>query len=153
MNKGIALLTALFSLVLMLVIGSLALFLVVKSMRVSQGQARYQSTFEATEGGIEIGMAEVDTAFRLESSDSIVRTVKQDLSNAQHIETTPQFISTVPVTGGAYPPHHGYEGIGASMAHGGAVALYIIPAEGRGPTRVRVNIDVIMKKTKLLGGG
>lgn len=151
MRRGIALLTALFSLVLILIIGSLALFLVVRSMSVSTGQARFQSTFEAAEGGIEIGMAQVDGAFDREETDFLVDSIEQDV-NIHHIIAKSKLLSTVTVSGGALDFARGYEGIGASMAKGGAMTLYMIPSEGQGPTKIKVNLDVSVKKTRLGGG-
>lgn len=154
MNRGIALLTALFSLVLILIVGSLSLFLVMRSMGVSTGQARYQSAFEATEGGVERGLAEVDEAFDAERTDFVVGTYSDALGPNQvfAITTRPQLISTVTVTGGALDFARGYEGIGASIAKGGSMTCYIIPAEGTGPTSIKVDIDVSVKKTRLGGG-
>ncbi len=150
MSRGIALLTALFSLVLILIVGSLALFLVMRSMGVSAGQARYQSTFEATEGAVEIGAASVDEDFQNEETSLLVDSIEQGL-NIHYIKTVPKLLSTVTVAGGALDFARGYEGIGASMAAGGSMTLYLIPAEGFGPTRIKVNIDVGLKKSKLGG--
>ncbi len=151
MKRGIALLTALFSLVLILIVGSLALFLVVRSMSVSTGQARYQSTFETTEGGIEIGMAQVDGAFDREETDFDLGVITQAV-NVHSVKVNPGLLSTVTVAGGALDFARGYDGVGASIAKGGSMTIYLIPSEGQGPTKIKVNLDVSVKKTRLGGG-
>jgi Tfp pilus assembly protein PilX len=50
-HKGIALLVALGSMVLILIVTTIALYVVTRGLRVAGGQKRYQSAFEASEGG------------------------------------------------------------------------------------------------------
>ena len=56
-NKGIALLVALGTMIVILVIGSLAIYLITRGVRVTAGQTRYETAFEAASAALELGKA------------------------------------------------------------------------------------------------
>ena len=56
-RKGIALIVALGTMILILIIGSLVLFLILRGMNVTQGQSRYETTYEAATAALEVGKA------------------------------------------------------------------------------------------------
>jgi len=56
-NKGIALLVALGTMIVILIIGSLAIYLITRGVRVTAGQTRYETAFEAATAALEIGKA------------------------------------------------------------------------------------------------
>jgi hypothetical protein len=60
-QRGIALLVALGTMIVVLIVGSLALYIVVRGMSVTRGQARYETTYEAAIAALEIGKAKAES--------------------------------------------------------------------------------------------
>ena len=60
-EKGIALLVALGTMVVVLIVGSLALYIVVRGMSVTRGQTRYETTYEAAVAALEISKAKAES--------------------------------------------------------------------------------------------
>jgi hypothetical protein len=56
-RKGIALLVALGTMIIILIIGSLGVFLITRGLRVTAGQTRYETAYEAAVASLEIGKA------------------------------------------------------------------------------------------------
>ena len=56
-RKGIALLVALGTMIIILIIGSLGVFLITRGLRVTAGQTRYETAYEAAIASLEIGKA------------------------------------------------------------------------------------------------
>jgi len=56
-RKGIALLVALGTMIIILIIGSLGIFLITRGLRVTAGQTRYETAYEAAIASLEIGKA------------------------------------------------------------------------------------------------
>lgn len=57
-QKGIALLVAMGTMLVVLIIGSLVLYLIVRGMRVTGGQERYETAYEAAVAALEVGKAD-----------------------------------------------------------------------------------------------
>jgi hypothetical protein len=56
-RKGIALLVALGTMIIILIIGALGVFLITRGLRVTAGQTRYETAYEAAVASLEIGKA------------------------------------------------------------------------------------------------
>ena len=69
-SKGIALLIALGTMIVILTIGSLSIYLITKGLKVTAGQTRYETAYESAVASLEIGKARAgyrNTAFDIES--------------------------------------------------------------------------------------
>lgn len=60
-ESGIALLVAIGTMVIVLIVGSLALYIVVRGMSVTRGQTRYETTYEAAVAALEISKAKAES--------------------------------------------------------------------------------------------
>ncbi|MCX7994888.1 MAG: hypothetical protein N3A65_03825 [candidate division WOR-3 bacterium] len=60
-SKGIALLVALATMIVVLIAGSLVIYLVTRGLNVTSGQARYETVYEAAVAGLEIGKAKAES--------------------------------------------------------------------------------------------
>jgi hypothetical protein len=118
-RPGIALLVALGTMIVILLVASLAIYLATRAMSVTSGQKRYQTCFEAAEGGLEIGMAKVDSAFT-HQTDPTYFTGTVGRYNVT-VAADPLFASTA--SGAAIKFARGYFGVGHGIA-GGGVNLY-----------------------------
>jgi hypothetical protein len=61
MKKGIALLVALGTMIVVLIAGALTIYLVMRGLNVTGGQARYETVYEAALAGLEIGKAKAES--------------------------------------------------------------------------------------------
>ncbi len=60
-ESGIALLAALATMIIILIVGSLALYVVIRGMSVTRGQVTYETTYEAAIAALEIGKAKAES--------------------------------------------------------------------------------------------
>ena len=60
-ERGIAMLVALGTMIVVLIVGSMALYIVVRGMNVTRGQTRYETTYEAAVAALEIGKAKAES--------------------------------------------------------------------------------------------
>jgi len=141
-QRGIALLVVLGAMVLILIITSVAIYVVTRGLNVSGGQKRYQSAFEACEGGIELGLAEVNRAFiaSVDPHTSIVNIGKYTV----HVIPEPLFATAA--EGSVLKFSRGPFGVGHGMSRGGVNYYYRILAESRGTGGERVAIELQQKK-------
>jgi hypothetical protein len=143
-NRGIALLVAMGTMILIFIVAALAIYLVTRGLNVAGGQKRYQSSFEACEGGLEIGMAKVDSAFSSGVDPSDFSGV---VGNYQvSVVTEPLFAATV--SGAAIKFARGYFGVGQGISQGGVSLYYHIQAaaQATGITQERVALEIEQKK-------
>jgi hypothetical protein len=118
-HSGIALLVAIGTMLIILVVASLAIYLVTRAINVTGGQKRYQTCFEAAEGGLEIGMAKVDSAFSKQTDPTGYNGTVGRYNVT--VSSEPLFASTA--SGAAIKFARGYFGVGHGIA-GGGVNLY-----------------------------
>jgi len=142
-EKGIALLVALGAMIVILIIGSLAIYLISSGLNIARGQKRYQSAFEACEGGIEIGMGKVDSAFTYGVNPPHGDTLNVGRFSVR-IQTDQLFASTV--FGAAIKFARGYFGAGHAVAHGGVNLYYLVRAQSIGSGGEGVTIEIEQKK-------
>jgi hypothetical protein len=60
-ERGIALLVAIGTMIVVLIVGSLALYIVVRGMNVTRGQTSYETTYEAAVAALEISKAKAES--------------------------------------------------------------------------------------------
>jgi hypothetical protein len=60
-ESGIALLVAIGTMIVVLIVGSLALYIVIRGMNVTRGQTRYETTYEAAVAALEISKAKAES--------------------------------------------------------------------------------------------
>lgn len=141
-KKGIALLVAIGTMILILIIASLGVYLVVKGLNITGGQQRYQSALEACEGGIELGLAEVNRAF-IARDDPDADTVSVGKFTV-YIFSDALFASTS--AGSVIKFGRGYFGVGYGIQKGGINYYYRIRSQAVGGGGERVTIEVLQKK-------
>jgi hypothetical protein len=142
-RPGIAMLIALGSMLVILIIGSLTIYFINKGINVAQSQKMYQSAFEACEGGIEIGIGKVDSAFSYgvpPTSDTLnVGTFEVQIITKKLFATT--------ATGSAIKFARGYFGAGQGMSKGGVHLYYLVKANAIGGSGEQVVIEIEQKKS------
>ncbi len=142
-QKGIALLVALGTMVVLLIVGALAIYLVTRALNVTSGQVRYQSAFEACEGGLEIGVLRAHTGFEQHTIDSLYQ--QKNIGNYRvHIYVQPLFAATE--AGSVIKFARGYFGAGQGLAGGGASYYYKIVAASHGVSGDSVTTETEIKR-------
>ena len=143
-KRGIALLVAIGTLILILIIAALGIYLAVKGLGITGGQKRYQVAFEACEGGLEIGLAKVDSAF---SAGVDPTDYDGTIGNYTVTVVTQPLFATI-ISGSAIKYARGYSGIGQGISKGGVNLHYHILSQAisSGTTAERVRLEVEQKK-------
>jgi hypothetical protein len=143
-KKGIALLIAMGTMILIFVIAALGIYIVTRGLNVSGGQQRYQSSFEACEGGLEIGMLKVDSAFAAGIDPSNYNGV----IGKYNVTVDCQPLFAVMTSGAAVKFARGYFGVGQGISQGGVNLYYHIQANAvaRGVTGEQVTLEIEQKK-------
>ncbi len=148
-SKGIALLVAIGSLIVIFIIGALGIYLVTRGLAVTGGQIRAENTLEAAEAIIEIGRSHAQKMNR----DLTVGPIQDEELNI--ISAYVCSLSVARVTDKAVAPPgeaqkfaRAYRGIGASL--GAAVGirtykLYHIYAQAIGRNGEKTAIDVVQR--------
>ncbi len=142
-RKGIVMVVTIIVLMLILIAGSLALFLVSRNIYVTGGQQRAYTAFQAAEGGIERGMQLVDVNFHQGIVNIPTDTI--DISK-YNVSVDPEFLAVVTMAGAAMEFAVGYLGIGVSAAKGGAFHLYSIFSDAERHLGARSGIETVQKK-------
>ncbi len=141
-KKGVALLVALGTVIVILIIGSLAIYMITTGLNIARGQREYQSAFEACEGGVEIGIAKIDSAFNnrvLPQSDTL------NIGRFEvQIITEPLFAAAS--VGSAIRFARGYFGVGQGISQGGINLFYLIHCQSIGVGGEQITIDIEQKK-------
>lgn len=143
MRKGIVMIITIIVLMLILIAGSLALFLTSRSIYVTGAQQRMYTAFQAGEGGIERGMQIVDLNFK----QGNVNIPPEDIViSAYNVHITPQFLAVVTQAGAAIEFAVGYLGYGIAASKGGAYHLYSIFSDAGREFGAQSNIETVQKK-------
>lgn len=142
-QRGIALVIALGAMLMILIVGALSVYLISRGLSVARGQKQYQSAFEACEGGIEIGIGKVDSAFT-NSVDPI-----SDTLNVGHfsVRVITEPIMATTSAGSAIKFARGYFGVGQGISQGGVNLFYLVQAQSIGGGGEGVTIEIEQKKT------
>lgn len=140
-QKGIALLVALGTMVVVLILGSLVIYLVVRGLNVTSGQAKYETVYEAAVAGLELGKA------KAESLNTFLDAPPKDscevkIGNHNVIVTAERTSATaITMSGTAIKFARAIAGPGATPASGSYRTYYVTAtAIGRGGERVGLEI-------------
>lgn len=140
-RRGIALVTVLVIIAVLFIASSATLYLVTQSVKISSSQIRYEGTFQAAEGGIDIGIEKVLTSY---NEGSPLSSWSGTLGSYS-VNVNPEFLFVMPMTGGSILFAEGYAGIGQSAAKGGAALFYRITSSATSRTG-RTGLEVIYRK-------
>ena len=140
-ESGIALLVAIGTMIVVLIVGSLALYIVVRGMNVTRGQTRYETTYEAAVAALEISKAKAESLNTFLSAPPLmVDTVVVGGYDAAVVaeRTSAQVIT---MSGTAIKFARAISGPGATPASGSYRTYYVSATIlGRGGERVGVEI-------------
>jgi hypothetical protein len=140
-QSGIALLVAIGAMIVILIVGSLALYIVVRGMNVTRGQTRYETTYEAAIAALEIGKAKAESLNTFLSAPRImIDTV--DVGGYKAITVAERTSAqAITMSGSAIKFARAISGPGATPASGSYRTYYVSATVlGRGGERVGVEI-------------
>jgi len=143
MKKGIALVTVILVVAFLVVIGGLTAYLVQRGMRITGITRRALTTFEAAEGGVELGVNEIWAA-ELQG-----RPINQNLTTNignRSVTVRPVRLFVVTEKGGSLEFAAAYEGVGRGVGGGGAAIFYNILSIASGGPEDRVELEVIYRR-------
>ncbi len=145
MKRGIALITAMVTLIIVLMLGGVLLYLGLNSYRTYISSRRVESTMGAAEAGVNAGIIEIGkNTITGSSSDSI----DVDLGRFQaKVKIRPTFVQSMYGTGTEFSS--GYEPVGTGISGGGASSFYLIRSYAEGPSGEKVSIEALYRKVTL----
>lgn len=142
MKRGIVMVVTIIVLMLILIAGSLALFLVSKSIYVTGAQQRGYTAFQAAEGGIERGMQLVDINFK----EGNVNIPPENINiSGYDVQVKPEFIGVFTQAGAAIEFAVGYLGYGIAASKG-SYHLYSIFSDAGRERGAQSNLETVQKK-------
>ncbi len=142
MRKGIALITVVLVVAFLVVLGGLTAYMVQRGLRITGTFRRALSSFEAAEGGVEIGVNEIwASAEEGRSLQSITRNI-----GYRTVTVTPVRLFVMTEKGGSLEFAAAYEGVGRGVGSGGAAIFYRILSQSRGGPEDRVELEVLYRK-------
>lgn len=135
-RKGIALLVALGTMIVILILGSMVLYLIVRGLAVTSGQVRYETAYEAAVASMEVGKEEGQALNANPSLPNIIRnfnigsyaaTVTVDRASSQSFSvagTAQKFARAIVGVGGGGPTgsYRVYYIRAEAVGHGGEQA-------------------------------
>ncbi len=148
-DKGIALVTVILLLVVSFLVGIYAIYMATKGLEITGGVRRYTSAQEAAQGGIDIGIAEIERAFSEGDEPQNLEVTLGDFK----VNVSIARLYAAHTAGGAIEFSSGYEGLGKGSAGGGTAVYYKITSIARGPRASSVEVEALYKKTIHIRGG
>ena len=145
-ESGIALLVAIGAMIVVLIVGSLALYVIVRGMNVTRGQARYETTYEAAIAALEIGKAKAESLNTyLSAPPLMVDTIRIGGYDAITVaERTSARVITM--SGSAIKFARAIAGPGATPASG-SYRTYYVSATILGRSGERVGVEILERFT------
>lgn len=146
-RKGIALLVALGTMIVILVIASLGVYLITRGLNITGGQTRYETAYEAAVASMEIGKE--DARFLNQNLDSLQmnRTINVGKYTSQiHVERTSNVAITM--SGTAMKFARAISGPGQTPATG-SYRTYYIRIQSQGTAGEQVMLEVLQRYTIL----
>jgi type II secretory pathway component PulK len=143
MKRGIALVTVILVVAFLVVIGGITAYLVQRGLRITGITRRALTTFEAAEGGVELGVNEI---WRAENEG---RPINQNLRasiGGREVTVNPQRLFVVTEKGGSLEFAAAYEGVGRGVGGGGAAIFYNILSSATGGPEDRIELEVIYRR-------
>ena len=146
-KKGIALFVALITMAVILIISSLAIYLITRGLNVTAGQTRYETAYAAAVASLEIGKARAE--YLNENIDipdtSEVIQVGKYTSNL-HVERTS--VVAITMSGAALKFARAIAGPGSTPSTG-SYRTYYIRAQSVGRSGEQVMLEVLQRHTIL----
>ncbi len=145
-RKGIALIVALGTMILVLIVGSLVLFLILRGMNITQGQSRYETTYEAAVAALEVGKAMAES-LNVDISAPPYMTDTVQLGPYRAVVTAERTSSAViTMSGTAIKFARAIAGPGSTPASG-SYRTYYVTATAIARSGERVGLETIMRHT------
>lgn len=146
-HRGIALLIALGTMIVILVIGSLAIYLITRGLTVTAGQTRYETAYEAAVASLEIGKARAEylnQELDIPDTTDIISVGKYTCS--LYVERTSSVAITM--SGTAMKFARAISGPGSTPSTGSYRTYYIL-AQSRGGAGEQTMLEVLQRYTIL----
>jgi Tfp pilus assembly protein PilX len=147
-KKGIALLIALGTMIVILTIGSLSIYLITKGLKVTAGQTRYETAYESAVASLEIGKARanfLNQNFSLSDTSEVIQVGKYTVN--LDVERTSSGAAYVP-SGMAQKFGRAIAGPGSSAgAAGGSYRTYYVKVKSVGRAGEQVTLEVLQRYT------
>lgn len=140
-RRGVAMLVALGTMILILIVGSLVLFLVMRGLRVTHGQSRYETVYEASVAGLEMGKAKAESLNAFLDAPRVLRDTIQIGRYQVEVSAERTSATAITMSGTAIKFARAIAGPGSTPASGSYRTYYITAtAIGRGGERVGLEI-------------
>lgn len=146
-NKGIALLVALGTMIVILIIGSLGVYIITRGLNVTAGQTRYETAYEAGVASLEIGLARsiyLNQNLQIPDTTELIQVGKYDC--ALHVERTSA--TAVTLSGTAMKFARAIAGPGSTPSTG-SYRTYYISARAQGKAGEQVMLEILQRYTIL----
>ena len=146
-NKGIALLVALGTMIVILIIGSLGVYIITRGLNVTSGQTRYETAYEAAVASLEIGLARasyLNQALHIMDSTEVIQVGAYECS--LQVERTSS--GAITLSGTAMKFARAVSGPGSTPSTG-SYRTYYISAHAKGHAGEQVLLEVLQRYTIL----
>lgn len=144
-SKGIALLIALGTMIVILTIGSLSIYLITKGLKVTAGQTRYETAYESAVASLEIGKARagyLNTAFDIIDTSEVFQVGKYTVN--LDVERTSS--GAITLSGMAQKFARAIAGPGSTPSSG-SYRTYYIKVKSVGGAGEQVTLEVLQRYT------
>jgi hypothetical protein len=146
-RKGIALLVALGTMIVILIIGSLGVYIITRGLNVTSGQTRYETAYEAAVASLEIGLARavyLNQALQIPDTSEVVQVGNYACS--LNVERTSAVAITL--SGTAMKFARAISGPGSTPSTG-SYRTYYISTRAQGKAGEQVMLEVLQRYTIL----
>lgn len=144
-NKGIALLIALGTMIIILIVGALSVYVITRGLNVTEGQTRYETAYNAAVASLEIGMKRAEY---IAQNPGIPDTTDVMQVGAYTCSVTVERTSAVAMvlSGTAMKFARAIAGPGSTPSTG-SYRTYYICAKSVGKTNEQVMLEVLQRYT------
>lgn len=146
-NKGIALLVALGTMIVILIIGSLGVYIITRGLNVTGGQTRYETAYEAAVASLEIGLARatyLNQTLQIPDTTEVIQVGNYSCSLS--VERTSA--TAITLSGTAMKFARAISGPGSTPSTG-SYRTYYISARAEGVAGEQVMLEVLQRYTIL----
>ncbi len=141
-RKGIALVTVILVVAFLVVLGGITAYLIQRGLRITGITRRSLTTFEAAEGGVELGVNEIWAA---EEAGRNLQAFNANIGG-RTVHINPQRLFVVTEKGGSLEFAAAYEGVGRGVGGGGAAIFYNVISEATAGPDDRIELQVVYRK-------
>jgi|GEM_PF-707417 len=146
-KRGIAMLVALGTMILILIIASLSIYIITRGLKVTAGQTRYETVYEAGVASLEIGLARavyLNQNLQLPDTSEVIQVGSYECS--LHVERTSAVAITL--SGTAMKFARAISGPGSTPSTG-SYRTYYISTRAKGKAGEQVMLEVLQRYTIL----